>query len=400
MSQRDPHFFSKIPFYINKAVEPWIIFALTTFLLGFFFFPSSSKHNTFFYIAVCAPLAFLLPSYFKQIRPKNPLIITTLIFIFYLYLNSNWSIHFTPQQSLKYLRYAGTLYCLFAAIYLVQYKKPTYSSLLFPAFIITGFFHSLYGIFEHFIHNPAPFSTRYNDPIDSSMQVGFLLLTCVWLYIESNDWRQKTGYVLVSLPFIAIILLSKSRGPQVALFLTVPIFAYFQNQHLRKFIFPIISLLALFSCLLLFTNFSQIIFDRGISAPFRQGIWLASLDESLNYFWFGQGASYRPPLITAKGSFNHSHSILLSIFRMGGIVAVLLFLSQLVLCFVSAIKNKSSSHRLWTVWLFFGIVCLMTNGKYPLTRPSSAWLAYWIPLAFICASYSQFISQKDNEKNT
>jgi len=391
-------FYNKYFFSTNKPIEIWVIFSLTIFLLGFFIFPSSSKHNTFFYLSVCIPTVLLFLPYYKKLKFQNALIIATLFFSFYLFLNSLWSIHYTSNQSLKYLRYLFTLFCLFSAVYLTHYKKPQYSTLLFPAFVITGFFHSLYGIYNHFHGIPAPLTFRYSDPIDSAMLVGLLLLTCIWLAIESKAWKQKILYFFLSIPFIIIIFLSKSRGPQLALLLSFPLIAYYQKQYIKKICIVTLILLASLSAILVFTDMTETVFSRGVSAPYRMDIWSTSLKESFEHFWFGQGASHRPPLNTAKGQFNHSHNILLSIFRMGGVIAVLLFSTQIFLCFFSGQKNKKPTHRLWIVWLFFGLICLMTNGKYPLSRPSSAWLAYWIPVAFICASYSHFLST-NNEKN-
>lgn len=383
---------------INQAIEIWITIALSIFLLGFFFFPSSSKHNTFFYISVCAPIILLFPFYCKKLKLQNALIITTLAFLFYLCLNSLWSIHYTSYQSIKYFRYLITLFCLFAAVYLVHYRKPDYSTLFFPAIVSIGFFHYLYGIYIHFQNIPHPLIVRYDDPIDSAMLAGLLLLTCIWLAIENKSWKHSLFYLFLSIPFITVMLISKSRGPQLALLTTFPLFAYYQNQHIKKLFVSTVILLTSLTAILIFTDILQTIFSRGVSTPYRIDIWMTSLNESLDYFWFGQGASHKPPLHTPIGQFNHSHNILLSIFRMGGIIAVLLFSTQLSLSFISGQKNKSSTHRLWIVWLFFGLFCLMTNGRYPLSRPNSAWLAYWIPIAFICASYSHFLS-KNNEKN-
>ena len=143
------------------------------------------------------------------------------------------------------------------------------------------------------------------------------------------------------------------------------------------------------------------IFSRGFSFPDRMEIWLMSFRESLDYFWFGQGASHKPLIIISSGEiFEHSHSILLSIFRMSGITGVLLFSTNLVLCFLAGLKHKNSPEKLWVIWLFFGVLCLATDSKYPLTRPSSSWLAYWIPIAFICASYSKFLPIKYKYSNS
>lgn len=384
--------------FTQKYIEKWITLSLPIFLLGYFFFPSSSLRNTFYYIAVCFPVVLLLPAYYRQFKPTTWVTASSIIFIFYLLLNSLWSIHYSTDQSLKFLRYVFSLYCLFAAVFIFHNNRPGYCDQLFKAFIFFGFFHSLYGIFIHFNMFPKPLTIRYDDPIESSMLVGLLMLTCIWLMIESKSWRHSAIYFFLSIPFIIIMILSKSRGPQMALILTLPLIAYFQSQYIKKLIYLFLIPLFAIIPLILFPDFSKIIFDRGFSAPYRIEIWSASFNESLNYFWFGQGASHRPPLFISSGErFNHSHNILLSIFRMGGIVGVILFFTNLILCFFAGLKSSNSIHRVWIVWLCFGVLCLMTNGKYPLIRPSSAWLVYWIPIAFICASYSNFLSIKHNE---
>jgi O-antigen ligase len=383
---------------MKKYTENWVMLSLVIFLLGYFFFPSSSKQNTFFYIAVCTPAVLLLPHYYKQLRPTTWVTASAIILLCYLFLNSLWSIHYSTSQSLKYLRYLFTLYCLFAAIFVLQYKRPGYSIWLFKAFVIIGFFHSIYGIFDHLITEKDPLLTRLEDPIDSAMHAGLLLLTCLWLMFEKKAWKHKLTYIGLSVPFIILILLSKSRGPQLALLLTLPLAIYFQKLNIKKIIPLASALLIVFCLLLLFTDASKILFSRGLSFPYRQEIWMTSLKESLNYFWLGQGASHKPPLFLPSGSiFNHSHSILLSIFRLGGIVGVLLFSINFILCLFVGFKSSHSPPKLWVIWLVFGTLCLMTNGKYPLARPSSMWLAYWIPIAFICAYHSKYLANTDKE---
>lgn len=386
---------SKTFISINKYIETWAIFCLVIFILGYFFFPSSSKQNTFYYLGVCVPIVLLLPKYYRQLKPQTWLTFSVLFLAFYLFLNSLWSIHFSLPQSFKYLRHLFTIYCLFAAIFLLLHKYPNCSRLLFNAFIVIGFFDSIIGIVDHFYLYKAPLLTRYADPIDSAMLVGLPLLACFWLIAENISWKKRFIYLFLAIPFIVIMLLSKSRGPQIALLLTLPLIPYFHAHSLKTFIFTFLVLL-LFTCLfLLFSDTYKLIFDRGLSFPYRMEIWLVSLKESFNYFWFGQGASYKALLSISSGEkFEHSHNILLTIFRMGGIVGVMLFSINLALSLLAGFKQSKSIEKTWLIWLFFGILCLMTNGRYPLTRPNASWLVYWIPIAFICASNSKFLPIK------
>jgi hypothetical protein len=230
------------------------------------------------------------------------------------------------------------------------------------------------------------------------MLAGLLLLSCFWLMIENHNYKHKFIYVVLSIPLMALIFLSKARGPQFALFITLIPFCYFQIQNIRKHlaahIIPIVAF-CLLLVVLLSSDFAKSLFSKGLSMPYRPDIWSESFKEALDNFWFGQGASRKStPLMASNIAFDHSHNIALAIFRMGGIVGLVLFSINLGLCFLAAVKRKKSIYHLWVIWLFFGVVCLMTNGKYPLTRPSTTWFAYWVPIAFICASFSDFIPIK------
>lgn len=371
----------------RKFFEGWLFVATTIFILGYFIFPTTSKHNTFFYITVCSSAVLLIPFYFGKIKCVNWLTLTAIIFSFYTFVNSLWSIHYSTEQTLKYLRYLFTLYCLFGAVFFVQYRKENYSILLIKALIVIGFFYYLYGIWEHFSAFKNPLARRYSDrPIDEAIFSGVLLLGCCWFIFEQKAISYKLLYAGLSVPFIIVLLLAKSRGPQLAFILTVPLISYCLNIKVKQFFLYIIILVFVLGGLLLWTDSAGKIFSRGAHFPYRSQIWLASLQEGLEYFWFGQGASHKPSIeINTGEKFTHSHNILLAIFRMGGIVGILLFLTNFVLCLSACYKQRSSIIGFWGIWLCFGFICHLTNGQYPLTRPTSLWFAYWMPVFFICA---------------
>ena len=381
---------------VKDILEKGLLITLSIFLLGYFLFPTTSKQNTFFYVAVCTPVVLLLPYYIKSLKPKNWIVIATLAFMLYLFINSFWSSHYSLNQSLKYLRYLFTLLCLFAALFITYYKTPHYSAFLFKAFIFFGFFYYLYGIFNHFTSHADPLNIRYSDrPIDEAMFAGLLLLSCIWLLSEAPKWQQKSLYLIASLPFIAILFLSKSRGPQLALILSLPISAYLQGQSLKKFFSFFIIVLIAISGVILLSESLQALFNRGLSFPYRSEIWLASLNEATRSLWFGIGASHKPILTISNGqTFNHSHNIALAIFRMGGLVGLILFMTQMSLCILSGFTQPKNLKNLWVIWLLFGFLSHLTNGQYPLTRPTSLWFAYWLPVFMIGISNSQFLTIK------
>jgi len=239
---------------------------------------------------------------------------------------------------------------------------------------------------------------RYGNMIQDAMFAGLLFFTAIWLINDSKSWKLKILYYISLIPFVIVLFLAKSRGPQLALFLTLPLFIYFQKTQLKN-IFSILFCLSIIilSVTLIFPDSIHSLFSRGISAPYRFSIWVTVFQESLDFFWFGQGISKTTSVVTPLGTFDHSHNIVLSIFRMGGIAGVLLFFCNLILIAFSGFKNQSSIHRLWIIWLVFGLFCMLTNGQYPFARPKTSWFAYWIPIAFLCASYSKYISLKNKQ---
>ncbi len=382
---------NQVIFFVKDGIEKWCFYATSIFLVGYFIFPSLKKHNLFLLVGVCVPFVLMIPFWYKKISLNNWVIVSTVALIFYLFLNSFWSIHYSLAQSLVYLKYLFFISCLIGAIIFVQYKQPKYSEYLFRAFIIIGSMHFIHGIWEHFHIYAYPLDVRYSKrPIDEAIFAGLLLLACFWLFIESKQLLHRTVIFALSIPFIIVLLIAKSRGPQLAFFLSIPLVAYFQGVRLRNFMIVIGCLLSILVFLLFLTDTAKYIFSRGLEFPYRVDIWAASFQQGLEYFWFGQGMNEKAPIFVDGAKFTHGHNILLSIFRMGGIVGALLFIINLVLCLLAGFKQQNSINRLWVVWLCFGVLCLMTNGRYPLTRHSELWFAYWIPIAFIGATTPYF----------
>ena len=375
----------------EKVVGKWIYYATTLFLLGYFIFPTTKLHNLFLYVGLCVPVILILPVVYKSIRPSNWILVSMLGLAAYLFLNSLWSIHYSSAQSLKYFGYLLGLYCLVGGVCYSQARVPDYSEYLLKAFIVIGSLHYMYGIWGHFQEFEEPLAHRYSyRPIDEAIFAGMLFLMSLWVIVDQSQWWRRLAILGLAIPFVLVMLLSKSRGPQLALLLSLPLFAYFRGMKIRHFVLMALALLMVMASVLFFTGTAKQLFSRGLEFPYRVDIWMISLREGFEYFWFGQGMSEQAPIFVDGNKFNHSHNIVLSIFRMGGITGVVLFALNFVLCLWVGLKQEKPVTKLWVLLLFFGVVCLMTNGRYPLTRHTSIWFAYWIPIAFIAANATSF----------
>ena len=105
------------------------------------------------------------------------------------------------------------------------------------------------------------------------------------------------------------------------------------------------------------------------------------LSKENPYFGQGLGTSAEIPVVGHGRDFvvGHSHSSILETFRVGGITGGLAFL-VMIFCNLRTTVQASDERRFFLFWLLFGTLCLSTNGRLPIIRPSVEWFAFWIPM--------------------
>lgn len=368
----------------SKFIGKTAYFSTSFFLMGYFLFPTEKMHGLFLYIAVFCPVLLVIWRYKEKIIPINWVFISLVCLIFYLFFNSFWSINYSFGQSIKYFRYFLGVLILGGGIFFCQFLDKRYTFFLLKWLIFIGFFNYIYEVFVFFRDIASPLDTRFSrQPIEEAMMAGFLFLACLWLYNDQFDWVYKSVLAVAAISFIMVVLLTKSRGPLLSLVFSIPLMLFFKKTQAKKYFIYFMLLMVFVGVFLGFTGSYIKIFSRGLDFPYRIEIWRLSLKDGFEFFWFGQGASESSPIFVDGNKFTHSHNLLLSIFRMGGVVGVMLFLVNFILCIFTGFKTKNETTKLWVLLLFYGVLCLMTNGRYPLTHHFVIWYAYWIPILFI-----------------
>jgi len=199
----------------------------------------------------------------------------------------------------------------------------------------------------------------------------------------------------MALVFLVEILLTKSRGPQLALLLSTPfIFFVVKPLDYKRIYYPLVFITCSIACLFLFSDIINNTLSRGFSLSYRDIIWKDSINLSLQKPWFGYGLSssfefFLPGLERTNwvsSTVSHSHNFILSTWLYSGVLGVFLIVAIIYQALKVCWLYKKEHFSILGVIILFGVFCLLTNGSYPISRPNERWFVFWIPLAFIVAN--------------
>ena len=350
------------------------------------FFLASSRQKTVFYMLVAVPSLLLFIRFWSLLRENARPLVTVLAFLAYFSLSSLWSgevsesledalkfslsilclmlgaeatsSRFSPDTMARFIVWIGSAAACFYTV-MILWKGPDFVALLASR----SSFQSLSG-------------WGVSNPISSAIYLGVSVLAAWWL-LPNKPKHIQLGLVLLIAVSLVLLFLTKSRGPMLALFATLLLLSFCRRS--REDI-----LLLIFGCLValvivLTTDVFSIAMQRATAPNYRMEIWGQALEQVRYNLFFGQGFGHNANIeILPNVSVTHSHASVLEVFRVGGLIGGGLFLSVLF-CFA----KDSIAHRrgmFFLLWLIFGLLCLSTNGRMLLSRPSIEWFCFWIPL--------------------
>jgi len=386
-----------------------LAFGLLAFVAGFFFSPTPGTHEQIFLFLVNLPVVLLLACCWKRLQfdLSEPFFLFTLAVLFYLALSSLWS----PKFELATLVYFGrrilTLLSLFVAVLLVVRRFPDFEKLLVWVLVLLASISAVFVLIHHFHEVNSRFALlsitkgsflslgRYNTTIRVGWIWGGSCLCTLWLFMRIRGW---TSLLLAFLfvPQFILFILTLSRGPLLA-FLLSGLIVFVLNirsfQEKKKLLIILAFLTVAIASLVGFDLTDKLTHgftrgwtpDTGLSGlSHRLEIWQAVVQETRGSFILGQGFARKVPVTVASGmQFPHSHNFLVSVFRFSGLLGVLLVGMHLSVCLWISISHKNHRTRIWGLLLFYGCLCLLTNGKYPLAGLSEFWFIYWLPICMI-----------------
>jgi O-antigen ligase len=378
-----------LPLY-QKIASFSLLIGIICFLTGFFWQVKYSRLHTVYFILVVLPSLFLIPLFIKEQLHKNKLFLLVFIFCFYSLISVLWRDDFQAYFLFTYLKKILLLLVFFYAIhhvlsYYLAIEKTLFYLTLFCAVILAEYSIS---IFKTNIAGRFLLWGGLNDPISSAMVYGALFLLVMRSYlIEKNNYLLIL-YLSLAILFLLEILLTKSRGPLLAVFLSIPfLFVIVKPREYKRVFYPISLIIVALISFALFTDIFEIIFSRLTETSSRGIIWKDSINYSLEKPWFGYGlgrefAFYVPYTYSYV---SHSHNFILSTWLYTGIPGVLMILAIIIYTLKTCYKNRKEDFAIFGVIIIFGIICLFVNGSYPISRANERWFVFWIPIAFIVA---------------
>ncbi len=369
--------------------------------LGAFFFLGPSAQKTLFYLAVAIPGCMLISDLFQLVQQDKQAAVKSFLFVVsYFALSTLWS---EEGELLDGVKRSASLICLMLAINSGAKIRPD-SSVLTRRFILAaGAIAITYycialgiNIASSSIDLPQLLAQRHSfrsiggigdsNPINGAIYLGVVILAAWWVFPRCPPLG-KLGLLALMTCGAGLMLLTQSRGPFLSLGLTLSLVA--MTRRHRDDLVAGIFVFVIGVAAVIYLELLPTIIER-INAPnYRLDIWTSAIGLIKQNIYFGQGLGTSADIAVIGNGQNfvvgHSHSSILETFRVGGAIGGSAFL-LMIYCNLRLAIPARDERCFFLFWLFFGILCLSSNGRLPIIRPSIEWFAFWIPLFFTSLS--------------
>ena len=362
---------------MKKELIPTLMTIL--FILSYYLWPLDTSPKAAFY--ACFGLAALSTAIFR-FKPhafSKSLVGLSLLLVLYILTSTLWASAVSPSGNFLYhSKRAAEIIALVTLI--AAFFDARYHGLLLKGCVAVACIHALFLIPGHHLGH------RLTNPIDTGMVYGIAAVIALFFALDEQRINRSIVYFCAFSLLVTILLITKSRGPQLALLCASTVLMAIRYYRWKRLAIYAATMSCL--CLLLFytTDIFTKVFSRGFDVSMRDIIWRETITNGLNHFWFGLGMEKKVLLHLSNGhSFTHSHNFMLDTFRLTGAIGLLLIVALFIYALYLGFKSPDNDLKLWALVLLFGSLCLMTNGSIPFNRPSHAWLAFWVPVAMIAS---------------
>ena len=364
------------------------------------FFIAWDKHalRATFNLGVVLPALICALPLLRQIRWRDPLWLSFIATLLFLGASSLWGADAASGQPLKALKVALFLLALFcvpnylARTQALQLARMTPLLLvLAAAFALASIGAFVYPLLATGISISADNLLRLGglgqqaNPLLFAGTMGCCGAVALALYYRVTETAHIIALLALANLFALALALTLSRGP---LFYFAAISAGIIAMHPRQWRRSLL-LLALPALLLVafaLSDYAQNLANANFARPiFRSAIWSTIVEETRGHALIGQGWRKDESLQIDAGTMGHSHNFLIGTYRFAGLIGLALFATLLGALLYRCSRLPSATALPLGAWLLFGIGLELSNGRFPLSAPSSDWFFFWLPAAFIHA---------------
>ncbi|MGV8837062.1 O-antigen ligase family protein [Cellvibrio sp.] len=214
---------------------------------------------------------------------------------------------------------------------------------------------------------------------------GVVVLVGILLSWRTSCFRCALGLSLATIPALAAVGLSQSRGPLLSLALVLVVGLVWLRPGRKILLTQLCAALLALGTAFYFFPLDQALLGRG--ASFRDQIWwdvIAQMRAQPSLFLLGVGMDSSTDIVTSIESYHHAHNAWLDILYRTGVVGLGLALIHLVLLLWSARQHRNLAPL--ALWLVYGCGCLFVDSRSLFWEIDTKWLLYWVPAALLAAN--------------
>lgn len=379
--------------FISSAFIP-IIAAL------FFFMPTSGLRNIsylsfFLFSILLIKNRFELKDIFIKFKS-----IWAVIFLFLIYMTSSvlWSETVEVERLFQKGKLIIFLSMALASSFYLSYKIPKFLDYIKNAYVLAAISSALILIGDYILTYDLTNTFlrlegmgRAANPVQCSLLYGLSIIAIIFSKFPEKFEFHKTLIIkilMIAPPFI-VMLLTQSRGPLLALFLTLVTIFLMNSKNKLKTTFTTligVSLLAIPSYVIL----KDTAFLERKSTG-RIEIWQTALSEIPSSAIWGHGIASNKTYTfhDSNGNSNttsHIHSLYLSTLFQGGIIGFILLISiyGVILKKYISLSSIHQKNLSWLGgWMLMGTLFGLTDFGGIIINLSTEWLVFWWPIGLI-----------------
>lgn len=373
----------------KENLRRFVYWALLIFLAGFYFFPKSKPHNTAYYVLVLLPFLLSLRRQDIVAYWQSSVFRLTIIFLVYLTLSLAWGEQTTTSDWIKYtkrLLYMFGFVCMIMTYYTPQYLNRLCKVIASVAVVMAIISMLLYDSSLYPLPDRLKNFGILEHEIISASTYGFAAIVLLYgcqLQHQYWLWIKLSGLAILVLD----MLLTQSRGPILALILTICIVEFLHGKHRKLVIVFIITSIAIGILMLIDAIETPTLISRNGGDTYRLQIWQYIWQRILDSPWYGLGLSANETIVfPACSCIPHPHNIFLATMLYGGILGLSVLTMLLVHSSIIAFRQfKRDQQVKFLAFLLFGVICGLTDGNKLIDHPRPMWLYFWLPILLIAA---------------
>jgi len=379
-----------------------LLLGLSLFLTGYFWQEKATRLQTLYYLLVVTPVLLTIITQIKR-YDFNLLFILAFSLIVYYAASVLWSDMLSSDTVFRQVKKVILLLSLFFSVSYVGKQFSDYDNKILHVILFFATSLALYNIYD--LITTVGISSRIGgwgvlDNANTAAEVfGVLFLFAFMQFLKSDQKPKILIYLLISTIIFIEMILNKSRGQQLALFVGILLVIYFSPRQNLKRLIPILLLgVVSLGFILYSTDIIETIFNRNLRFDCRTAIWQELMTTAMQSPIFGRGAGASPGYevycSNQTSLYYHAHSVYMNTFLHTGLVGVVLGLSLTGYAVIKAFNSTNKNDVFWGIVIIYGFIALLPNGDSLVPRPNEVWMLFWIPVAFI-ASRASINQQKE-----